>query len=202
MGSSARRARGRLDEGAGHRHPLLLAAGERARAVVAALGQAQLVEQRLRAPPRLRRAAARAMSSGIITFSRAVNSGSRWWNWKTKPEGAVPERAQRGPRRAANTSSPPTVTVPASGRSRVPSTCSSVDFPTPEAPDDRPASRPRATSRSSPSQHGHVPGGGAVALHRRPRATISGVASFVAQRFRGVERGRRRARDGWWPGSR
>ncbi len=25
------------------------------------------------------------MSAGIIVFSRLENSGSRWWNWKTKP---------------------------------------------------------------------------------------------------------------------
>jgi len=25
------------------------------------------------------------MSAGIIVFSRLVNSGSRWWNWKTNP---------------------------------------------------------------------------------------------------------------------
>ena len=124
----------RLDQGAGHRHPLLLAARERARPVVAALREPQL---RRAAPPR---AAAppppgrRAMSSGIITFSRAVNSGSRWWNWKTKPEGAVPEARAARSSASANTSSPPTAAVPDSGRSSVPSTCSSVDFPTPDAP--------------------------------------------------------------------
>ena len=25
------------------------------------------------------------MSAGMAQFSTAVNSGSRWWNWKTKP---------------------------------------------------------------------------------------------------------------------
>ncbi len=25
------------------------------------------------------------MSQGMSTFSLAVNSGSRWWNWKMKP---------------------------------------------------------------------------------------------------------------------
>ena len=115
VGSSASSARGRLDQGPRHRHPLLLAAGERARPVVGAVRQAQLVQQRLaprRGPPP---PAARAMSSGIITFSSAVNSGSRWWNWKTKPERPVAERAQPRPRAGANTSSPPTVTVPRLG---------------------------------------------------------------------------------------
>ena len=26
-----------------------------------------------------------AINAGIITFSKAVNSGSNWWNWNTKP---------------------------------------------------------------------------------------------------------------------
>jgi hypothetical protein len=25
------------------------------------------------------------MMLGIITFSRALKAGSRWWNWNTKP---------------------------------------------------------------------------------------------------------------------
>ena len=35
-----------------------------------------------------------AMRCGIVTFSRAVNSGSRWWNWKTKPIFSLRKRAR------------------------------------------------------------------------------------------------------------
>ena len=84
-----------------------------------------------------RRAGARAISSGIATFSSAVNSGSRWWNWKTKPsvrlrnaqrsrsgerEHVLARRSRASPRRAGR----------ACRARAAASTC-----PTPEAPDDR-----------------------------------------------------------------
>ena len=47
---------------------------------------------RARAP---RAAAARWISAGIITFSSAVNSGSRWWNWNTKPISRLRNSASR-----------------------------------------------------------------------------------------------------------
>ena len=44
-------------------------------------------------------------SPGIITFSSALNSGSRWWNWNTKPIVRLRSSARRDPGRRV-TSSP------------------------------------------------------------------------------------------------
>ena len=66
-----------LHEGARHRHPLLLAAGELARPVVEALGEA---DPRRAGPSRAGarfQAPSPAIRAGIMTFSRAVKSGKR-----------------------------------------------------------------------------------------------------------------------------
>ena len=39
-----------------------------------------------------------AISRGIITFSSALNSGSRWWNWNTKPSRVARKRASSASR--------------------------------------------------------------------------------------------------------
>ena len=85
VGSSASTTRGSWIERARHRDALLLAAGELARLVVDTLREADARQQigaRAGAPRRVR---SPAMSAGIMTFSSAVKSGKRWWNWKMKP---------------------------------------------------------------------------------------------------------------------
>ena len=73
----------RDDEGAGQRHPLLLAAGELAGIVGRGDGRAR------RTPSSRRRVAegvaAPASSSGTATFSSAVMVGIRWKSWNTMP---------------------------------------------------------------------------------------------------------------------
>ena len=73
------------------------------------------------------------MRWGIAAFSIAVNSGSRWWYWKTNPIFSFRNRARS---RGGSSSSdwPKISTRPESGRSIPPSRCSSVDFPTPDGP--------------------------------------------------------------------
>ena len=63
------------------RDPLLLAAGQPGRPVVEARRRAPAARAaRARAPAASRRPRP-AISCGITTFSSAVKSGSRWWNW-------------------------------------------------------------------------------------------------------------------------
>ena len=70
-------------EGAGQRHPLLLAARELRRVVVAAFAEPDRCAAARR---RASRASERPSSSiGSITFSRAVKLPSSWKDWKTKP---------------------------------------------------------------------------------------------------------------------
>eukprot|EP01133_Synstelium_polycarpum_P009666 gene9666-11293_t len=67
------------------------------------------------------------------TFSRAVNSGSKWWNWYTKPS----ERLRNWPRAfspRADNSSPASQTLPWDGVSRPPNRLSKVLLPEPELP--------------------------------------------------------------------
>ena len=117
-----------------------------------AFGQPDAREQRRRRARRARRPARPAMRSGISTFSSAVNSGSRWWNWKTKPTcrlrnahaRLVVHRVDRARRRRGP--------CPASNASRPPSTCSSVLLPTPDAPTIASIS-PRSTDEIEPAQH-------------------------------------------------
>ncbi len=99
----------------------------------------------------------RARSSGIDTFSSAENSGNRWWNWNTNPSVRL-RNAQRRASGSSRTLSSATVSEPASARSSVPSTCSSVDLPTPEAPTIATIS-PTATSRSTPHSTRTSPAG-------------------------------------------
>ena len=71
---------GPVGERAGDGDALLLAAGKLARAVGQAVGEAERAEQRFGPLPRLGGAAPRT-SWGMTTFSSALKSGSRWWNW-------------------------------------------------------------------------------------------------------------------------
>ena len=52
------------------------------------------------------------MSSGSITFSSALNSGSRWWNWKTKPSRRA-RKAASSSSRSGSTRQPRISTMPA-----------------------------------------------------------------------------------------
>ena len=82
---------------------------------------------------RARSCAMRWISAGIMTFSSAVKSGSRWWNWNTKPILRLRNSASRDADIIVS-SSPSNWIDPEVGRSRVPSSCRNVDLPTPDAP--------------------------------------------------------------------
>ena len=87
------------------------------------------------------------MRIGMPAFSSAVNSGSRWWNWNTKPTWRLRNAVNSASRIEAIEVSPMRI-VPPSVASSPPSTCSSVLFPTPEAPTIATIS-PFSTDRSS-----------------------------------------------------
>ena len=70
---------GAVDNGSGNGYPLLLPAGEFGGLVLQSVAQSQGRKQ-LRCLPSGVGCALRAISAGIMTFSSAVNSGSRWWN--------------------------------------------------------------------------------------------------------------------------
>ena len=89
-----------------------------------------------------------AMKAGIMTFSRAVNSGSSWWNWNTKPRRWLRKSLRRLPE-SLPTSTPSMVMVPESGLSSVPMICRSVVLPAPDGPTMLTIS-PAPTCRSMP----------------------------------------------------
>ncbi|ABC80855.1 protein of unknown function DUF1602 [Anaeromyxobacter dehalogenans 2CP-C] len=98
-----------------------------------------------------RRASARAtrrMSAGIMAFSSAVNSGSRWWLWNTNPMVWFRNAARPSSPRP-NTSSPSNRTRPREGTSSAPSRCRNVLLPAPDGPVSA-TSSPAAISRSMP----------------------------------------------------
>ena len=72
---------GPVGERAGDGDALLLAAGELARPVGQAFGEAERAEQGFGALAWPRPRVAPRTSWGMITFSAALKSGSRWWNW-------------------------------------------------------------------------------------------------------------------------
>ena len=163
------------------RHALLLAAGELARQVVEAVARDRR-RAAARAPPRAARAsrARRAISPGISTFSVAVNAGSRWWNWNTKP---MLRRAQRGDarsRRASPSRGPASRYEPAVGGSSRPIRLSSVDLPEPDGPISA-ANSPRREREVDAVQHLDLD----IGRRRRrtcgcPRARTSGAAIACA----------------------
>ena len=166
-----------------------------------ALAEPHLAEQRLRAcrgprPP----ARARDEQRHHHVLERG-ELGQQVVELEDEAEGPVAERAQavlgagrRRPRRRRSR-------CPLSGRSRVPSTCSRVDFPTPEAPTMATIS-PRATSRSSSVQDGHVAGARCDSPSPRRARDDQRVALIRSAGLPRDPARRRRARDGWWPGSR
>src|SRR6266487_4186826 len=91
----------------------------------------------------------RAYNSPSATLSIAVMCSARKNCWNTKPiRRARSQASSRSDIRA--TSRPVIRTVPESGRSSVPITCSSVDFPDPEGPATA-TSSPARTARSTPA---------------------------------------------------
>ena len=95
VGSSANSSFGPMDEGAGQRHALLLAARELGRVVVAASLQPHAGEQHLRAvASRLRRAAPAAPGRS----RGAVRVGIRWKDWNTNPTFSPRSRARSSSR--------------------------------------------------------------------------------------------------------
>src|SRR3990167_1276532 len=90
----------------------------------------------------------RRIHKGMATLSRALNSGSRWWNWYTKPRC----RLRRSPCCAAlrpDIVCPISCTLPLVGASSPPSRCSKVLLPEPDAPTIATVS-PARTARSTP----------------------------------------------------
>src|SRR5262245_47036977 len=131
-------------------------------------------------------------SPGSMVFSSALNSGSRWWNWKMKPSSWLRKRASSdGPR--AKRSSPRNATLPELGRSSVPRMWSSVDFPTPEFPTM--ASRSAGwRTRSTPRKTSIVPSPigkdlrSPLARRSAPeRAPWLACASLIAERLDRIE---------------
>lgn len=111
---------GRVHQRPGNSDPLLLAARQARRAYDRGVRSAP------RAPagsPARRSTSAfgrRPIKPGIQTFSKAVNSGSRWWNWKTNPIFSLRNRDKaRSP--SDETSCPSISTLPRSALESVPS---------------------------------------------------------------------------------
>ena len=74
-----------------------------------------------------------AMNAGIMTFSNAVNSGSNWWNWNTKPTRLL-RNSDSFFELSLPTSVPSMMISPLSGLSSVPMICSNVVLPAPLGP--------------------------------------------------------------------
>src|SRR5258706_6441934 len=117
---------------------------------------------------------------GIITFSSASNSGSRWCDWNTKPS----ERLRNAATSSCGSvykSRPPKRTSPAVGRSSPPRMCRSVDLPAPETPStasDSPGRSLRFT-RASPS----IVSSPSTKRFTTPVAS----SSLIAERLRGIQ---------------
>src|SRR5262245_7004257 len=95
------------------------------------------------------RAAAPAYSSPSATLSSTVACSARKNCWNTNPI-RVDRTTARSRSASSATSSPVTRTRPPLGRSRVPITCSSVDFPDPDGPTTA-TSSPRCTVKLTPA---------------------------------------------------
>ena len=141
-------------ERARDRDALLLASGERARAVVRRARRAR----RGRAARRRRRRASRSGTPAMRCGKRDVllrrELGQQMVELEDEADVA---RCGTAPARAPASSSsdcPKTSTRPASGRSMPPSRWSSVDFPTPDGPITA-AKRPLGTLEREPREHGH-----------------------------------------------
>ena len=97
------------DEGAGDRHPLALAARQRARAVAGPRRESDRRRAPRGAAAMRRRRGTPAYSRPSATFSSAVSRSTRWNCWNTKPmrrprtaaEPTVAQRARRRGRRCA-----------------------------------------------------------------------------------------------------
>jgi hypothetical protein len=135
---------------------------------------------------RARRGRDRRISSGIATFSSAVNSGSRWWNWYTKPSASLRKRPRAACRDSAAHALARHGDLAALGTSSPPSRCSSVLLPAPEAPMIATAS-PARTAIVDAGEHLRFDAGFAIGLGRRrwrrDHDARRQSCSFVAQRL-------------------
>ena len=178
-------ASSRVGERARHRDALALAAGKLVRPLVHVVGEAERGEQiAARACAWPRPTGAPSARIGSMTLSRMVNSGSRKWNWNTKPSWVSRVRA-RSSSSICTVARPWISTSPVVGRSSRPSRYSSEDLPEPDGPVI--ATNSLSAMRklmSCTSVVGTMPGRMRVTL----RASIS--ARSPAARLRDLRRGR------------
>jgi hypothetical protein len=106
-------------QGARDRHTLLLAAGEMAARPRPLRAETDGIEQFSRAIEHLLLDFFPSLRIGIITFSSAVKSSSRKWNWKMKPINSLRRRDSSSSGKS-ETASERIETVPASGLSSNP----------------------------------------------------------------------------------
>ena len=138
-----------VDERAGDRDALLLAAGEVAGHARAASSSSPSRSSSSAARRRASRAGTPASSAGSSTLSATVRLAIRLKNWNTKPTSLRRSRARRASLAPARRS-PWTSTSPLVGRSSPPSRLSSVDLPQPLGPVTA-TNSPWATARSTSS---------------------------------------------------
>ena len=163
--------------------------------------EAELLEQAAAAragpPPRAARRSAGASRRSRAPRTRAAGGGTG----RRSPRVRLRNSHRRASVRAS-TSSPATRSDPASGRSRVPSTCSRVDLPTPEAPDDREHLALGARRGRAPCSTGTSPAGGPVALDEPARRRGAWPRLTRTAGPRRGRAGRRRGPGRAWPRSR
>ena len=99
--------------------------------------------------PRLRAAYPPRSSAAAPRFSRAVNSGSRWWNWYDEADLLLRRIAVRSASPSRVQSVPSIVTRPPSGAPAARRGAGRVDLPAPEGP-TRATISPGARVRSAP----------------------------------------------------
>ena len=101
-------------------------------------------------PRRTAPAGAPGSRAGSSTFSSPLSSGTRWKNWKTKPD---PPRRNRVSSRSErpSTRSPATSIVPASARSRPPEQVQERGLARARTGPTTATSSPARTSRAAPS---------------------------------------------------
>ena len=106
----------------------------------------------------------RATSSGMATFSSAVNSGSRWWNWNTKPSVRLRnrQRSALGEREHVLPADPQGALV---GPIQRPEHVQQRGLAHPRGPDDR-HPLPRRDLEVRALQHAQLRGRRAVGLHQ------------------------------------
>jgi hypothetical protein len=149
--------------------------------VVEPLGQPDPRERRGRGPRLGRRSPGDRI--GISAFSSALNSGSRWWNWKTKRPGVAKRHARLIGHGAEVV--PVDVMRPDSARSSPPSRCSSVLCRRRSRRRWRPS--PALDDQIEVAEHVDVLRADAIALVERGDFDEGRFASFEPQRRHRLE---------------